>query len=435
MHRHAKNFFRRHRPTLSLRWAHRTDPSMRLVVRPIAVRRSAFDLIESEDVDYRGYSSGEDFRAANVVVIPMHTVGLDWVLERVPWIVWRLAAAGRLALVFDRSGEGTSHHEGFTTRLHSLLAGKGVDLARCLLLTQNRTYRQDYQAYCKAAGISRALEVFEYDYFISRFFHDYAERGGDVFERRLKAFHARPARRERRFISLNHSIRPDRLVFLLSLMRDNLFEDGFISFGGFNRAADPSDIRITPGDAQQMLARHRRFDGLARALIPLLPKLAERGEIFFGEGSFATAGRLAADLETDLYAKTWFTAVTETEMGRRPIRITEKPLKPLVNFHPFVILGNPGSLAQLRAFGFQTFESVLDEGYDNDPDPRRRFDRVYGEVRRLCGLDDAELRRLEDRLRDVLVANARHGLLEMPKIYRDRMNRALIEKVRAVATS
>lgn len=392
-------------------------------------------MIESDDVDYRRYSPAEDFRWANVAVIPMHTVGLDWVLERVPWIVWRLAAAGRLALVFDRSGEGTVHHEGFTKRLHALLSGKGIDLARCLLLTQNRTYREDYEAHCRASGAGRFMEVFEYDYFISRFFHDYAEQGRDVFERRLAAFQSRPTERERHFISLNRMIRPHRLLFLLSLMRDGLFEKGFISFGGFKRTADPSDDRVSKDEALDMLAREPGFGDLAPGLTPLLPKLVERGEVFFGKGGFATAERLAADFETDLYQKTWFTAVTETDMMRRPIRITEKPLKPLVNFHPFVIFGNPGSLAQLRAFGFQTFGSVLDEGYDDDPDPRRRFDRVYREVRRLCGLDQAELRRLEERLRDILVANARHGLLEMPNVYRERLNRALIEKVRAVASS
>jgi hypothetical protein len=122
-------------------------------------------------------------------------------------------------------------------------------------------------------------------------------------------------------------------------------------------------------------------------------------------------------------------------MTHLPMRITEKPLKPLVNLHPFVALGNPGSLAQLRSFGFQTFGSVIDESYDDEPIPRRRFDRAYAQVRRLCSLDEADLRAAELRLSDVLVGNARHGLVEMPKIYRDTLNRALIDKIKAVASS
>jgi hypothetical protein len=435
-YRRAKDFVRRHRPTLSLRRPERIDPQTRLIVRPIAYRRSAFDVVESDDVDYRRYSPGEDFRSANVAVIAMHVAHLDWVCARVPWIVWKLAAAGRLALVFDRSGEGVAHQRKFTDELHALLSEKRVDFGRCLLLTQNRTYRADYDAYCRASGIQRGMHVFEYDYFISRFFHDYAERGGEVFERRLAAFESRPAERERQFISLNHSARPLRVLFLLSLLRDGLFERGFVSFGGFRRDDEPEGARkrISQTMAAAALARQPGFEDLAKELVPLLPKLAGLGEVFLGDGSFDSAQRLAGDLETDIYAKTWLTAVAETEMTHLPMRITEKPLKPLVNLHPFVLLGNPGSLARLRSFGFQTFGGVIDEGYDDETDPRKRFDRAYGEVRRLCGLGEPELRKLETRLREVLVGNAWHGLVGMPKIYRDELNRALIEKIKEVAS-
>lgn len=426
----VKDFVRRHWPTASLRRLERTDPRTRLIVRPIAYRRTAFEIVESDDVDYRRYTPAEDFRTANVALIAMHTADLHWVCQRVPWIVWRLAAAGRLALVFDRSAEGVAHNPRFTNALHGLLREKGVELARCLLLTQNRTYRHDYEDYCRASGVAPDLHVFEYDYFISRFFHDYREHGAEVFERRLAAFERRPPERERRFISLNHSARPLRVLFLLGLIRDGLLERGFVSFGGFHE-----DGKFAEAKVKDALLRLPGFEDLARDLIPNLPSLAGLGEVFIGKGSFSTAERLAADLETDLYGRAWFSTVAETEMTSQPIRITEKPLKPLVNFHPFLVLGNPGSLANLRGFGFQTFANVIDESYDEVPDPRQRFDRVYAEVRRLCQLDQAALRELETGCREVLIANARHGLVEMPTIYRDKLNRALIDKVKEVAAA
>ena len=41
----------------------------------------------------------------------------------------------------------------------------------------------------------------------------------------------------------------------------------------------------------------------------------------------------------------------------------------------------------IRSYGFVTFEEMLDEGYDDDWDPRRRFDRVYATalIRERCG--------------------------------------------------
>ncbi len=433
VHERARNFVRRHRPTVSLRPLRRTDPAARLIVRPIAYRRSAFDLIESHDVDYRPYSAAEDFRSANVAVIPMHTSHLGWVRARVPWVVWKLASAGRLALVFDSSGEGASHRPRFSADLHALLTEKRVAFERCLLLTQNRTYGADYRAYCEASGIGHGMHIHEYDYFISRFFRDFAERGGGVFQRRLMQFESRAAERERCFFSLNRIPRPHRLFFLLSLIRDGLFERGFVSFAGFGNPSVPQQLRFSKKDAAGLLAREQGFEDLAHALRGLLPQLAAMGEVFVGDGNFETAQRLAADLDTDLYDRTWMSVVTETEMTERPIRITEKPLRPLVNFHPMLVFGNPGALAELRAFGFETFGAAIDESYDEETDPRRRFDLAYREVRRLCGLEPAELCKLESRLRDVLIGNARHGLLEMPTIYRDRLNRVLIDKVKAVA--
>lgn len=106
--------------------------------------------------------------------------------------------------------------------------------------------------------------------------------------------------------------------------------------------------------------------------------------------------RWAADLVTDLYDRCWFSIVTETEMTTRAIRITEKPLKPLANFHPFLIFGNPGSLAFLKQLGFSTFAPWIDERYDDEPDPLERFDLAYAEVRRISAMPNRSCTRLRE---------------------------------------
>ena len=44
-------------------------------------------------------------------------------------------------------------------------------------------------------------------------------------------------------------------------------------------------------------------------------------------------------------------------------RTTEKILKPIQQYHPFILLGMYG-LQNLRNLGFKTFDSVWDESYD-----------------------------------------------------------------------
>jgi hypothetical protein len=118
-------------------------------------------------------------------------------------------------------------------------------------------------------------------------------------------------------------------------------------------------------------------------------------------------------------------------MLARPQRITEKILKPLVNFHPLVLFGNPGSLQRVKEYGFVTFDDVVDESYDEEADPRRRFDMAYAELVRLCKLDDEALRDLERRTSDRLIFNARWGLTRFPGIYRAQRDSSLVNEILA----
>jgi hypothetical protein len=93
------------------------------------------------------------------------------------------------------------------------------------------------------------------------------------------------------------------------------------------------------------------------------------------------------------YDRSWFSVVTEPYADRAQVlHITEKIMKPILNAHPFVCLGGPGALAQLRAYGFETFEPALDERYDLEPEPRARMRLFLDELLRLGGLSHADLR-------------------------------------------
>jgi hypothetical protein len=91
-------------------------------------------------------------------------------------------------------------------------------------------------------------------------------------------------------------------------------------------------------------------------------------------------------------------------------RITEKTFKPLVNFHPFVMFGDPGSLALIRWLGFKTFAPVIDESYDEELDSPRRFAMAWSEVERLTNMPPAELRAVLRQLWPVLRYNAQYAL-------------------------
>jgi hypothetical protein len=59
-----------------------------------------------------------------------------------------------------------------------------------------------------------------------------------------------------------------------------------------------------------------------------------------------------------------------------PTFITEKTFKPLAFQHPFVVYGNRGTLRTLRTWGFETFDNLWDESYDELVNHDTRRDAV-----------------------------------------------------------
>jgi len=107
--------------------------------------------------------------------------------------------------------------------------------------------------------------------------------------------------------------------------------------------------------------------------------------------------------------------------------LTEKPLKALANFHPLLLMGSVGGLQILREYGFETFGSYVDESYDAEPDPVARFEMVHAEFIRLCGLTEQELYDRERALADVLRHNARRLMVELPRLFLNKLDPELLD--------
>jgi len=69
--------------------------------------------------------------------------------------------------------------------------------------------------------------------------------------------------------------------------------------------------------------------------------------------------------------KSFCHVITETVYDKNRLQITEKTFKPIVLQQPFLMVGGKGSLAYLRKYGFQTFNELWDESYDNLSDEHR----------------------------------------------------------------
>jgi len=116
------------------------------------------------------------------------------------------------------------------------------------------------------------------------------------------------------------------------------------------------------------------------------------------------------------YDDAYFNFVVETHFDNETCFLTEKTFKPILNLQPFVIIGNPGSLALLKELGYQTFETVIKESYDEESDHRQRMSDLLKMSHDISILRDQHHLRIQSLIKDTLEHNQDHFLA--PKVNR-----------------
>jgi hypothetical protein len=107
------------------------------------------------------------------------------------------------------------------------------------------------------------------------------------------------------------------------------------------------------------------------------------------------------------YSETYVNLVTETFFGRN-VFLSEKIFKPLSNLQPFIVLGDYGTIAELKRLGFKTFEPFIDESYDLEIDPKIRMEKIEKEIEKLQSKSIEEIHNWYYSIKDILIYNQQH---------------------------
>lgn len=94
-----------------------------------------------------------------------------------------------------------------------------------------------------------------------------------------------------------------------------------------------------------------------------------------------------AVLDARAYADTYFSVVTETVFNYPYSFRTEKIWKPIALGHPWIAVANSGFYRDLRNLGFETFDHVIDESFDQIENSQARIERIAHVVEDLCQQD------------------------------------------------
>jgi hypothetical protein len=93
----------------------------------------------------------------------------------------------------------------------------------------------------------------------------------------------------------------------------------------------------------------------------------------------------------EVYNKSSYTIVTETEYKNGIIFPTEKTAKPILAKRLFITFSGQYFLRSLRELGFKTFNSIIDESYDLEENNEIRFEKAWKCVEQLLNLPQEEV--------------------------------------------
>jgi hypothetical protein len=107
----------------------------------------------------------------------------------------------------------------------------------------------------------------------------------------------------------------------------------------------------------------------------------------------------------DITQDSFVNLVTETRFSSLASNISEKSLKPMCVYRPFLMLSSYGTLDLLKKLGFQTFDKWWDESYDLEKNHVKRFEQVYSIANQILAYSISDLEKMLEEMRPILEHN------------------------------
>jgi hypothetical protein len=113
-------------------------------------------------------------------------------------------------------------------------------------------------------------------------------------------------------------------------------------------------------------------------------------------------------MRKDLFLDSCINLVTETSYNNNELFISEKILKPILNYQPFIVLGPVNYLKELKKLGFKTFSEFWDESYDTIEEGRDRYFKISELILKLNSFDINKINELYQQTKEICIYNKNH---------------------------
>ena len=194
--------------------------------------------------------------------------------------------------------------------------------------------------------------------------------------------------RNKKFLSFNRAIdRKHRITFLYDYLRND-FSDSYFSFLSYFE-----NYKSIYYDNWEEID-YTYFNKILP--IELDTHLVE------SKNNFDTGITLG---KKEFYLNSCINIVTETSFNENELFISEKIIKPILHFQPFIVMSSVNYLSELRNIGFKTFSDFWDESYDNIEDPTERYQTILKLILELNSKSIEELNELYQQTKNICIHN------------------------------
>lgn len=219
----------------------------------------------------------------------------------------------------------------------------------------------------------------------------------------------------KKYLNFNRRWRLHRPLFVALAYAKGLLDKGYVSLGA-------SDDGINWEKAWNYLLHYhdKPYNESYPEIIEMLKKNEEailKLPFMYLDNDDLVTNRAVPTSDTDVYYRdTYFSVVSETNFytsiqgdSFSPGRFfSEKIFKPILEKHPFVLIAPPHSLDLLRSLGYKTFNGLIDESYDIEPNDFKRMLMILDEIERLSNLSDDDLKKFLTEAKPICAYNHKH---------------------------
>jgi len=280
--------------------------------------------------------------------------------------------------------------ENIVLKCHDLIESLPTEitkLAKFFMITQCLNADESYTQFCQEYGIQREL--------IQIAAH-YSEMNSKMYIGPLQVPLYNIGNRKKKFICFNRTPRVHRIELTDQLLGKDLIKDSYYSFAG------DADMWNNPR------SRLEKWPNIL-ANLDLMPLNVNLNNDRPNPLDFSQE-----DLQFHLDC--YFSVITETmfqystdlheNWNMYPGKfLTEKIYRAIVFKHPFIIVGCPRLLAEVKRSGYKTFHPFINESYDNIVDDQSRMLAIVDEIARLCSFNNSEWIEWQQSIKDIVEHN------------------------------